>query len=116
MIFLDFFDKLSISYNVFLSLEFEVEKEETMIPIDYDIIVFKEDETYIAYCPELDISSCGSSVEDSKRMLKTAVRLFLEEAEKIGTLEEILDESRYKKDASGRWLPPKLIATELVSI
>jgi hypothetical protein len=27
-----------------------------MTPIDYDVIVFKEDETCVAYCPELDIS------------------------------------------------------------
>ncbi len=87
-----------------------------MIPIDYDVIVFKEDETCVAYCPELDISSCGNTVEHAKKMLKTAVRLFLEEAEKMGTLEDILEESNYKKDASGRWIPPKLIATELVSI
>ena len=87
-----------------------------MIPIEYDIIIFKEDETYVAYCPELDISSCGNNVEHSKEMVKTAVKLFLEEAEKMGTLEDILEESRYKKDANGRWLPPKLIATELVSI
>ncbi|MDO8142366.1 MAG: hypothetical protein Q6358_12780 [Candidatus Brocadiales bacterium] len=87
-----------------------------MIPIDYGIIVFGEDETYVAYCPELDISSCGSTTEHAKDMLKTAVRLFLEEAEKMGTLEDILEESSYKKDASGRWLPPKLVATEFVSI
>ena len=87
-----------------------------MIPIDYDVIVFKEDETCVAYCPELDISSCGNTVEHAKKMLKTAVRLFLEEAEKMGTLEDILEESNYKKDVSGRWIPPKLIATELVSI
>ena len=86
-----------------------------MIPIDYDMIIFKEDETYVAYCPELDVSSCGNSVEDARVMLKTAVRLFLEEAEKMGTIEEILDEARYKKDASGRWIPPKLVATELVT-
>jgi predicted RNase H-like HicB family nuclease len=87
-----------------------------MVPIDFDIIVFKEDETYVAYCPELDVSSCGNSVEHAKEMLKTAVRLFVEEAEKMGTLEAILEESRYKKDASGRWLPPKLVATETVSL
>ena len=87
-----------------------------MIPIDYDVIVFKELETYVAYCPELDISSCGSNVEQAKEMLKTAVRLFLEEAENMGTLGDILEESRFSKDVSGRWLPPKLIATELVSI
>ena len=65
---------------------------ETMIPIEYDIIIFKEDETYVAYCPELDVSSCGDSVEHVKEMLKTTVRLFLEEAEKMGTLKNIIQE------------------------
>jgi predicted RNase H-like HicB family nuclease len=87
-----------------------------MIPIDYDIIVFMEDEEYIAFCPELDISSCGETVERAKEMLKAAIKLFIEEAEKMGTLEDILEESRYKRDAGGRWLPPRLIATELVSM
>ncbi len=87
-----------------------------MIPIEFDIIVFKENETCVAYCPELDISSCGKSVEHAKEMLKTAVKLFLEEAKKMGTLENILEESNYKKDTSGKWIPPKLIATELASI
>lgn len=87
-----------------------------MISIDYDMIVFKEDKAYIAYCPELDISSCGNDVEHAKEMLKTAVKLFIEEAEKMGTLNDILEESKYSKDTSGRWLPPKLVATELVSI
>ncbi len=87
-----------------------------MIPIDYDIILFKEDETYVAYCPELDISSCGNTVEHAKEMLKTAVRLFIEEAEKMGTLEDILEESSYRKDLRGHWIPPKLISTEVASI
>lgn len=87
-----------------------------MIPIEFDMIVFKENETYVAYCPELDVSSCGNNVGHAKEMLKTAVRLFLEEAEKSGTLEDILEESNYKKDLNGKWFPPKVIATELVSI
>lgn len=84
--------------------------------IDFDIIVFMEDREYIAFCPELDISSCGDTVEHAKAMLKTAVRLFLEEAEKRGTLDDILEEAHYKKNDDGRWLPPRLIATELVSM
>lgn len=87
-----------------------------MIQIDFDIIVFKEDNTYVSYCPELDISSCGNSIEHAKEMLKTAVRLFIEEAEKMGTLEDILEEAKYVKDANGKWIPPKLVATELSSI
>ncbi|MCF7810008.1 type II toxin-antitoxin system HicB family antitoxin [bacterium] len=87
-----------------------------MITIDFDMIVFRENNTYIAYCPELDVSSCGEDVEHSKEMLKTAVRLFLEEADKMGTLESILEEANYYKDEVGRWIPPKLVATELVSL
>lgn len=87
-----------------------------MIPIEFGMIVFKEHETYVAYCPELDISSCGNTLEHAKEMLKTAVKLFIEEAEKIGTLKDILEEASYKKDASGKWIPPKLVATESVSI
>jgi len=87
-----------------------------MVKIEFNIFVFKEDENYVAYCPELDISSCGSTIEHSKEMLKTAIRLFLEEAEKMNTLEDILDEANYKKDAKGKWLPPKLVATELAGL
>jgi len=47
-----------------------------MIPIEFDVIVFKENETYVAHCPELDVSSCGNSVEHAKEMLKTAIRLY----------------------------------------
>ncbi|MBI4690731.1 MAG: type II toxin-antitoxin system HicB family antitoxin [Nitrospirae bacterium] len=87
-----------------------------MIRIDFDIIVFRENNTYVAYCPELDVSSCGSSIDHAKEMLKAAVRLFLEEAEKMGTLKDILEEANYAKDASGKWTPPKLVATELSTI
>lgn len=87
-----------------------------MLQIDFDVIVFKENNTYVAYCPELDVSSCGSSIEHAKEMLRTAVRLFLDEAEKMGTLKDILEEANYVKDSSGKWMPPKLVATELASI
>ena len=83
-----------------------------MINLEFDSMVFQEGNTYVAYSPKLDVSSCGGTVDEARNNLKTAVRLFLEEAEKMGTLEDILDESRYKKDPSGRWIPPKLVATE----
>ena len=61
-----------------------------MVPIEFDIMVFKENDAYVAYCPELDVSSCGNSIEHAKQMLKTAVKLFMEEADKMGTLKDIL--------------------------
>jgi len=87
-----------------------------MIKMNFDMIVFKEEETYVAYCPELDLSSCGNSVSHAKEMLRTAIRLFLEEAEKMGTLEDILSEVNYTVNHDGRYVPPKIIAAEEVSL
>jgi len=60
--------------------------------------VFKEGRTYVAHALELDVSSCGGTKERAIKNLKEAVRLFLEEAEKIGSLKQILDEAGYRKN------------------
>jgi predicted RNase H-like HicB family nuclease len=49
-----------------------------MVQIDFDMIVFREGDSYVAYCPELDLSSCGRDVDAARANLKTAVRLFIE--------------------------------------
>ncbi len=41
-------------------------------------IIEREDDMYVASCPELDVVSQGSSVEEAKSNLKEAVELFLE--------------------------------------
>ena len=51
----------------------------------------------MAHALELDVSSCGGPKEKALKNLKESVRLFLEEAEEMGTLEEILEESGYSK-------------------
>ena len=48
----------------------------------------------MAHALELDVSSCGGSKEKARKNLKEAVRLFLDEAEKMGTLEQILRRGR----------------------
>jgi len=87
-----------------------------MIPLEFDMVVLREEKTFVAYCPELDISSCGASVEQARTNLKTAVRLFIEEAEKMGTLNDILGEAGYRRARTGKWSPPSLVVTELVEL
>ncbi|MBK5102232.1 MAG: hypothetical protein JJE15_14750 [Desulfobacteraceae bacterium] len=87
-----------------------------MFQIEFDGIIFEEGETFVAYCPKLDLSSCGNTIDEARKNLKTAVRLFLEEAEKMGTLEDILKESGYEKINLNRWMTPRLVATELMSV
>lgn len=71
-----------------------------MFEIEFDGIIFKEAQTFIAYCPKLDVSSCGHTIDWARNNLKTAARLFVEEAEKMGTLGDILRESGYEKSAN----------------
>jgi predicted RNase H-like HicB family nuclease len=47
----------------------------------FTAIIEREDKLYVALCPELDIASQGSSVENALENLKEAVDLFLETAD-----------------------------------
>ena len=44
-------------------------------------IIEREDETFVALCPELDIASQGSSIEEARASLVEALTLFFEVAE-----------------------------------
>jgi predicted RNase H-like HicB family nuclease len=83
-----------------------------MVSIDYDLVVFSEGESFVAYCPELDLSSCGRTVDDARANLKTAVRLLVEEAETMGALDQVLQEAGYLPDGKGGYASPRLVATE----
>jgi predicted RNase H-like HicB family nuclease len=52
-----------------------------------------EGKTYVAYLPELDLSSCGATDEEARRNIRDAVRGFLETSAEMGTLAEILEEA-----------------------
>ena len=64
--------------------------------IQFTSHVFKEGSMYVAYTPELDLSSCARTEAKASKNLQEAVRLFLEEAEKHGTLHQILEEAGFE--------------------
>ena len=59
--------------------------------------MWKEGPTYVAYTPELDVSSCGATLARAKKALREAVDLFLEEATLRGVLSDILSESGFER-------------------
>ncbi|MBI3011774.1 MAG: type II toxin-antitoxin system HicB family antitoxin [Candidatus Omnitrophica bacterium] len=85
-----------------------------MQQIEFTSLIFKEGEAFVSYCPELGVASCGDRVEEARRRLLEAVRLFLEESQRMGTLPDILREEGFiPRDPNGAsWAPPPLIATE----
>jgi predicted RNase H-like HicB family nuclease len=47
---------------------------------NFTAIIEKEDNGYVALCPELDIASQGNSIEEAKANLHEAIELFFEHA------------------------------------
>lgn len=79
--------------------------------ITFTMQVFKEGPSFVAHTPELDVSSAGKTVEEAKARLREAVEAFVEEAQRMGTLTEILEEAGYERTAEG-WKAPDLLAQE----
>ncbi len=55
--------------------------------------IWKEGNMYVAYCPELDVSSCGEDVQQAKKNLAEAILINIEETKKLGTFEKFLEET-----------------------
>ena len=83
--------------------------------IQFTTRVFKEGRTFVAHAFELDVSSCGGTKERAVKNLKEAVRLFLEEAERMGTLTQILEEAGYSKTKQ-KFAAPKFISMQRMSL
>ncbi|MCW3108434.1 MAG: hypothetical protein JWQ09_2940 [Segetibacter sp.] len=49
---------------------------------NFTAIIEREDDGYVALCPELDIASQGDSIEEAKANLQEAIELFFEHASK----------------------------------
>ncbi len=83
--------------------------------IQFTTQVFKEGKAFVAHTSELDISSCGDTEHQTLDNLSEAVTLFLEEADKLGTLNQILEEAGYFKH--GDTLEgPEFIGTQRISL
>jgi len=83
--------------------------------IQFTTRIFKEGRSFVAHALELDVSSCGGTKEKALRNLKEAVRLFLEEAERMGTLTQILSEAGYTQ-GKHKIAGPKYISVQRVTL
>jgi predicted RNase H-like HicB family nuclease len=77
--------------------------------------VFKESAMFVAHSSELDISSCGDTEQKALENLKEAVTLFLEEADKLGTVNQILQEAGFVK-RNDKLEGPQFVSTTRISL
>jgi predicted RNase H-like HicB family nuclease len=47
----------------------------------FSALIEREDDLYVALCPELDIASQGASIEEAKANLREAIELCMETAD-----------------------------------
>jgi predicted RNase H-like HicB family nuclease len=91
------------------------EEAQLMPDISFTVHTFKEGQMYVAYVPELDVSSCGATDEEARRNIRDAVRGFLETSADLGTLPEILEEAGYEHDGE-TWRAPEFVSLDRLTL
>jgi len=59
--------------------------------LDLTAVIWREGEDFVSLCPELGVSSCGTTLEEATAMLKEAVDLYVENARELDTLDSALE-------------------------
>lgn len=80
--------------------------------IEFNVQVWKEGNMFVSYVPQLDLASCGKSVDDARKSIREALELFFEETEKMGTLQQVLEEAGFETDQKKHWRAPEMVAFE----
>lgn len=76
------------------------------------IKAWKEGKHYIAYTPELDVSSQGRTPAHAEGRLREAVSAFLEETKRMGTFDEVMRSAGFSKNRA-RWKMPLISFSSL---
>ena len=83
--------------------------------ISFHAEIFHEGDVYVSLCSELNVSSFGETIEEAKDSLHEAIEAFIEECEKMGTLEEVMEEAGFIRE-NNTWKPREAVARELLTI
>ncbi len=60
--------------------------------IELSLLVRKEENQFVSWCPELDVSSCGDNIEEARENLFDAVELYVDTLATEGELLQVLQE------------------------
>ena len=79
-----------------------------------NVIVKQEDKGYSVICPELNVASQGETFEEAIANIKEAVELYIESAEELGTLDEVLEQMGLtKEDLKKKSLIPRIVTANV---
>ena len=79
-----------------------------------NVIVKQEDKGYSVICPELNVASLGETFEEAIANIKEAVELYIESAEELGNLDEVLEQMGLtKEDLKKKSLVPRVVTANV---
>jgi predicted RNase H-like HicB family nuclease len=79
-----------------------------------NVIIKQEDKGYSVICPELNVASQGETFEEAIINIKEAVELYIETAEELGTLDEVLEQlGLTKEDLKKKSLIPRVVTANV---
>lgn len=103
---------LYYKYDIFSNKE----SEKKMLGLKFQkvalqVTFYREGNKFIAHSTALDLSACGDTQAQAKKSFEETLKLFLEETDKMGTLEDVLLECGWKKigRAHKSWQPPMFV-------
>src|SRR5713226_9099568 len=101
--------------SVIITMKTFQQETHHMDDFSFDVHNFKEGETYVAYVPSLDVSSCGATDDEARRNIRDAVRGFLAASADMGTLDEILREAGYEREGEN-WRAPEFVSVDRLTM
>ena len=63
-----------------------------------NVVVKEEGRGYSVVCPELNVASQGETFEETISNIKEAVELYIESAEQLGIMDEVLEQLGISKE------------------
>ena len=83
-----------------------IEVNNTRIKIDVSVFLFKEDDVFHAYCPELDLVGYDYTEEGAKKSFEFVLKDYLDYVVENGTLEQDLLSHGWRKTKAGKVSEP----------
>ena len=83
-----------------------IEINNTGIKIDVSVFLFKEDDVFHAYCPELDLVGYDYTEAGAKKSFEWVLRDYFDYTVENGTLEQDLLNHGWRKSKSGKVSEP----------
>ncbi len=85
-----------------------IKNQQNNFDLGLEVLLLKEDDFIVAYCPSLNLSSFGSDIQEAKKAFHEALQLFMDDIIERGTLEKALLDLGWtlRKQPTAEFKPP----------